>query len=237
MTYQSIFKAENAAAFDIGDDFPFSANICGASEELQGLTRMLHQWDANGSTQVDECDIWPATGPCPELPGFFLLDTNLSIRTSKQAMRRSRESEHAAEAEFFLRQETEENIARGMLPDEARRAAILKYGNSTALREEVYQMRRIRLLDTVGRDLHYAARVLKGAPTFSLVSLTTLALGIGATTAIFTVVNGVILQPLPFRDPSRLVTIWETNPSYNLPGRPPGTISFSPGNYRETATV
>jgi putative ABC transport system permease protein len=146
-------------------------------------------------------------------------------------MRRRHRPDHAEEAEFFIQQETEENIARGMPAEEARRAAVIKYGNRTAVREEVYLMGRFQLLDTLLRDLRYAARVLRGAPTFTLVSLATLALGIGATTAIFTVVNGVILQPLPFRDPSRLVTIWETNPLYKLPGNPAGAINFSPGNY------
>src|SRR6266567_2042466 len=141
------------------------------------------------------------------------------------------DSDHAREFQSFLEIETDENIARGMSPEAARRAACLKLGNPTAIREEVYEMNSIRLLETLGRDVRYACRVFNAAPTFTLVSLVTLALGIGATTAIFTVVNGVVLRPLPYPHPDRLVTAWETNPSFNWPGKPAGSISFSPGNY------
>jgi putative ABC transport system permease protein len=141
------------------------------------------------------------------------------------------DADHAREFSSFLEMETEDNIARGMSPDEARRAARLKFGSPTALREQVYEAGGLRLADGLLRDLGYALRVLRAAPAFTLVSLLTLAIGIGATAAIFTVVNGVILRPLPFRNPDRLVTAWEINPAYNLPGRPPGTISFSAGNF------
>jgi predicted permease len=140
------------------------------------------------------------------------------------------DQDHAQEFQAFLELETEENIARGMTPEEARRAAHLKFGNATSLREEVYEGNSIGFLETLGRDVRYAIRTLKAKPAFTIVSLLTLALGIGATTAIFTVVNGVILRPLPYPDPDRLVTLWETNPNYNWPGCA-GCIRFSPGNY------
>jgi hypothetical protein len=140
------------------------------------------------------------------------------------------DADYVCEHQSFLEMETEENIARGMSREAARRAACLKFGNPAVIREEVYDMNSIRFLETLARDLRYAGRVLKAAPTFTLVSLATLAVGIGATAAIFTVVNGVILRPLPYRDPDRLVTAWETNPSFNFSGRPPGCFGFSPGN-------
>jgi len=145
--------------------------------------------------------------------------------------RTRRDADHAQEFESFVEMETAENVARGMTEEEARRAARMKFGNPTSLREKVFEMNRIPFFETLARDLRYAARVLIASPTYTLVSLLTLALGIGATTAIFTVVNAVILRPLPFPDPERLVTAWETNAAYKLPGHPPGTVSFSPGNF------
>src|SRR5690348_46686 len=145
--------------------------------------------------------------------------------------RARRDADHAQEFESFVEMETAENVARGMTEEEARRAARMKFGNPTSLREKVFEMNRIPFFETLARDLRYAARVLIASPTYTLVSLLTLALGIGATTAIFTVVNAVILRPLPFPDPERLVTAWETNAAYKLPGHPPGTVSFSPGNF------
>ena len=141
------------------------------------------------------------------------------------------DADHASEFQSFLEAEIDDNLARGMSPEAARRTAHLKFGNPTALREQVYDMHGIGFLEALFRDTCHALRVLKGAPTFTAVSLLTLALGIGATTAIFTLVSGVILRPLPYPDPSRLLTVWETNPSHNLAGLPPGCIAFSPGNY------
>ena len=149
----------------------------------------------------------------------------------RRLFRRSKAvANHTQERESFLEFEIEENVARGMTADEASRAARIKFGNPTTVREEVYRMNSSVFLETLGRDLRYAARTLKAKPAFTVVSLITLALGIGATTAIFTMVNGVILRPLPYPDPERLVTIWETNPNYSAPGCG-GCLHFSPGNY------
>ncbi|HTS25294.1 MAG TPA: ABC transporter permease [Bryobacteraceae bacterium] len=141
------------------------------------------------------------------------------------------DADHVREFQSFLEIETDENLARGMSPQAARRAAHLKFGNPTAFREEVYEMNSIQFIEALSRDVRYALRALKAAPTFTAVSLLTLALGIGATTAIFTVIDHVILQPLPYPAAGRLVTAWETNPTSHLPGKPPGSVGFSPGNY------
>ena len=132
----------------------------------------------------------------------------------RNLFRRShRDLDHAREFQSFREMETEENLDRGMSPEAARRAAHLKFENQTAIREQAFGMNSIGFLETLGRDIWYACRTLKAAPAFTVVSLLTLVLGIGATAAIFTVVNGVILRPLPFPAADRLVTIWETNPS------------------------
>ena len=149
-----------------------------------------------------------------------------------RARARSRaDLDHAREFDAHLQIEIDDLIARGLPPEAARRAARRKFGSPTAIREQVYETAGIPWLETLVHDFRYAVRVLLANPTFTLVSLLTLALGIGAATAIFTVVNSVILRPLPYPDANRLVTAWETSPNYNLPGKPPGCISFSPGNY------
>ena len=83
--------------------------------------------------------------------------------------RTHRDSDHAREFQAFLELETDENIASGMSPEAARRAAHLKFGNPTAIREEVYEMNSLGFLETLGRDIRYAGRVLKAVPTFTMV--------------------------------------------------------------------
>src|ERR1700685_3871961 len=87
--------------------------------------------------------------------------------------------ERLAEIESYVQIETDENIARGMPPDEARAAARRKLGNSTPIREELYSMNSIAFLDTLGRDLPYTLRALRHNPMFTAVALLTLAIGIG----------------------------------------------------------
>ncbi len=120
--------------------------------------------------------------------------------------------ERREEIESYVRMETDANLARGMSEAEARDAARRKLGNSTRIREEIYRMNSISILDTIGRDLRYAVRGLLKNPTFTAVAVLTLGLGIGASTAIFTVVNGVLLRPLPYPQPDKLVRLWEVLP-------------------------
>ena len=106
---------------------------------------------------------------------------------------------------------TEEYIHGGMTPEEARRAARLKLGGVTQLRETNRELRGMPILETTLRDIRYAWRTLRKSPGFAIVCVLTLALGIGANTAIFNVVRATLLQSLPIREGNRLVVIWVNN--------------------------
>jgi putative ABC transport system permease protein len=95
-------------------------------------------------------------------------------------------------------------VRSGMDPDEARIAARRQLGNTTRVREEIYTMNSIEWLGAVAYDLRYACRLLAKNPGFSLAAIATLALGIGATTSIFSVLDSVLLKPLPYQDPERI---------------------------------
>jgi putative ABC transport system permease protein len=115
------------------------------------------------------------------------------------------------EIRFHLDQQTEKNRRAGMSPDEARRQAFLKFGGLERIKESTRDEIRPALLEDSVRDVRHGVRVLRGAPGFTAAALVTLALGIGATSAIFSVVRTVMLEPLPYQDPDRIVTVWETN--------------------------
>jgi len=121
---------------------------------------------------------------------------------------------------------TATNVERGMPPAEARRAALRSFGNFDSLRERAYEVRGGGLLETFFQDVRYGARVLARNKAFTAVAVLTLALGIGANTAIFSVVNELLLRPLPYRDAERIVMLWEVTPE----GRHQNTTS--PANFR-----
>ena len=110
---------------------------------------------------------------------------------------------------FHLAEEIEENLARGASPEQARRAALLKLGNTQQVREKLWRQNTLSWLDSLRRNLKYGVRALRRSPGFALVSILVIALGIGLNTALFTVVRGVLLRPLPFHDPQTLVRLYE----------------------------
>jgi len=121
--------------------------------------------------------------------------------------RRRWDAERSREIESYLQIETDDNVARGLSPEEARYAARRKLGNPVSIREEIYIMNSMGLLDALWQDLRYGMRALRLNPGFAAVALLSLALGIGANTAIFQLLDAVRLRMLPVSHPQELAEI------------------------------
>lgn len=142
--------------------------------------------------------------------------------------RRSATERLNAELEFHIEQQTAEFETAGMAPDEARAAALRSFGNPTLLREQTRETWSWYWLEKFWRDVRYGTRTLLRSPGFSLMAVLVMALGIGATTALFTIVQNVLLKPLPFRDPGKLVMVYEHFRESNYP-----TNVVSPADFLE----
>lgn len=120
------------------------------------------------------------------------------------------DAELEEEMRFHLQMKAEENLAAGMGEKEAVAAARRQFGNPTWLREESQQMWSFRSVETLAQDLRFGLRMMVKSPTFTAVAVITLALGIGANTTIFSLINSLLLKPIPFPNAERLVLVWES---------------------------
>src|SRR5881409_2114345 len=121
------------------------------------------------------------------------------------------EQELDEELRSHLELQVDENVRKGMSPKEARYAARRSFGGVEQVKEIYRKHRGLPMIETLVQDLGYALRLLAKNPDFTAVAVVTVALGIGANSAIFSVVNSVLLQSLPFRDAERLVVLWGEN--------------------------
>jgi len=141
---------------------------------------------------------------------------NRVIRRLRILFRKSQvEAEMSEEMRFHLEMEVKTNLEKGMSPDQARREALLAFGGVERFKERARDQRGGRVLDDLWQDGKLTVRKLVRAPGFTLVILLTLGLGIGANTAIFSVVNSILLRPLPYPSSHRLVRVFQASPDRN----------------------
>jgi predicted permease len=134
------------------------------------------------------------------------LDT-IPLRLRSLFRRRRVETELDEELRSHLERTIEQNIARGATPEEARRRALIEIGGAEQVKQECRETRGLNILQDVVRDACYGSRILRKNPGFTIVAVLTIALGLGATTAIFSVVDATLLRPLPYPEPGQLVSI------------------------------
>src|SRR5271169_3393045 len=125
--------------------------------------------------------------------------------------KRASDAQMNSELRFHIDELTDENIAAGMSPGEARRRAVLEFGGQEKFKEEVRDVYRIRFLDATLANLKSAFRFIRKSPTFSITVILTLALAIGANSAVFSAIDAILLKPLPFPDADQLVLVEQHN--------------------------
>src|SRR5215471_16153597 len=121
--------------------------------------------------------------------------------------KRTLDPQYDSEIRFHVDKLTEENIAAGMTPEEARRRAVLEFGGAEQIKEELRDVQRIPILETTLKNFQWALRFVRKSPSFSIVVILTLALGIGANSAVFSAIDAVLLRPLPYPEGDQLMRL------------------------------
>ena len=132
--------------------------------------------------------------------------------------RAKKDDDLAEEIDAHLAHEQDANAARGLSPDEARRKARLRFGNPRSTRERIWRYRSLPWIDDLWRDFRFAVRSLAKTPAFTIIAILVIAVGIGVNTAVFSVINAVLLKPLGYPDPQALVQLMNTGPQGSFPG-------------------
>jgi putative ABC transport system permease protein len=131
--------------------------------------------------------------------------------------KRASDAQMNTELRFHIDELTEANIAAGMSPEEARRRAVLEFGGHEQVKEELRDVYRIRLLDATTSNLKSAFRFIRKSPTFSITVILTLALAIGANSAVFSAIDAILLKPLPFPQSDQLMRLQQRHPKLSIP--------------------
>jgi len=157
----------------------------------------------------------------------------VSLIARLRAMFRRDRLDHDLDEELrsHLEMRAADNLASGMTPEEARFEAQKRFGNTALLKEDTRKTDIVAWLDEAARDFRHSLRILQRSPGFTAVAVLTLALGIGANTALFSVIDSVLLHPLPYQNPDSLVMVWETNSQHPNPHN-----TVSPPNFLDWQT-